>query len=341
MKVSLLSLTIATVAFAGSSIYFWSQLENERARADELIAQSRKLNERLVELEKARDQFSQRRFAGAGSNFSSAPMAQGGPAGAPPPAETGTDKGETPPGPVWQGPQRTPAFLNTMRNQARAGLKRTYADIGKRLGLSNEQADKLLDLLAEQQSRDFERTSTESTEGDTWRALQELREKNQSEIADLIGTDKVQALQKYQEAMPARMELEMIAGQLEGAHAALSEVQSNRMLDMMVDERARVPQPQFDPASDAEDMQKKYLAWEADYNDRVATQAHSILNSEQVAAYDEYQQFQKEMRQQVRVFQSGEVQRTRSAPGISFSTVTMPASGVVATPAQPVDKKPN
>jgi nicotinic acid mononucleotide adenylyltransferase len=248
-----------------------------------------------------------------------------------------------PQGPAGSGsdPERSPAFQKMLRNQMRVGMKRMYTGIGDRLALSNDEANKLLDLLADQQSRLFNRVGITNEDGNALRSIQETRAKNQAEIADLIGADKAQELQKFQDAMPARMELDMIAGQLEGAHAALSAEQNKRMLDMMVEERARVPQPQFDQTINPEDTQKSYISWEADYNDRVATQARSILNSEQLAAYDDYQQLQKEIRQQAQVFLVSEPQRTGGAPVISFGAVTTSLAAGEATPAIPLDKKPN
>ena len=54
MKTPVLALAIATAAFAGSSLYLWSQLREERARAAQVEDATRKLNERVAELEKAR-----------------------------------------------------------------------------------------------------------------------------------------------------------------------------------------------------------------------------------------------------------------------------------------------
>ena len=58
MKTPVLALAIATAAFAGSSLYLWSQLREERARAAQVEDATRKLNERVAELEKARTPFS-------------------------------------------------------------------------------------------------------------------------------------------------------------------------------------------------------------------------------------------------------------------------------------------
>ena len=71
------------------------------------------------------------------------------------------------------------------------------------------------------------------------------RARTQTDIADLLGPDKAAALEEYQEIMPARMELEMLARQLEGDEAPLSDDQRKRMLAALVEERERVPMPQM------------------------------------------------------------------------------------------------
>jgi hypothetical protein len=54
MKPSMLGLLIAAGAFAASTIYLGMQLQEERARADEFLEQSRVLNARVAALERAR-----------------------------------------------------------------------------------------------------------------------------------------------------------------------------------------------------------------------------------------------------------------------------------------------
>ena len=66
MKAPVLALTVAVAAFAASSVYLWSQLREERARAAQVEATARELNARIAELEKSRVHFAQNRAAGGG-----------------------------------------------------------------------------------------------------------------------------------------------------------------------------------------------------------------------------------------------------------------------------------
>jgi hypothetical protein len=90
-------------------------------------------------------------------------------------------------------------------------------------------------------------------------------------------------------------------------------------------------------------MVKSYNEWQTDYEKRVADQARTILTSEQLSTYNEYAQWQKEMREQfaagmppMRGPMRGNV--VAGPPAFMFSTVTVGASSDSTT--NPADKQP-
>ena len=113
------------------------------------------------------------------------------------------------------------------------------------------------------------------------------------QIVDLIGPAKAEEYRKYQETMPARGEVEMIARQLEGSDAPLKGEQRKRLIAALAEERGRVPMPQYDGNSDPEAYAKLANDWQADYEQLANAQARAILDNEQYSAYSEYQQWQK------------------------------------------------
>ena len=144
----------------------------------------------------------------------------------------------------------------------------------------------------------FRATTTDPTE--RMRLMNEARRENQAKIAELLGPEKLKLLEQYQQTIPVRQEVDMLARQLDGSDAApLSEDQRKRLLAALIEERNRIPTPDIAAAPRGEDFKKTYLEWQDDYNERVAAQARSILDAEQYAAYDEYQQWQKEMNEQM------------------------------------------
>jgi hypothetical protein len=344
MKAPIFGLIVSTTAFAGGSLYLFQQLREERARADEVTQMSRRLTARISELENARTDFAQRRFANAGGSFGGGASAQRGLDGPPPPAgEAGTAQADDEPhGPVWSiRPDRSPAFHKMMRNQLKANNKRMYADIGAALALNKDEASKLIELLTDQQAAGFGQTREVTDPADAARAQEERERRNQTEIADLIGTDKAESFEKYQESLPSRQELDMLARQLEGADASLNDDQRKRLLAVLIDERTAVPMPQFAEGMDGEQYGKSLNAWQEDYNERVASQARSIFNNDQLTVFDEYQQWQKEMREQFATIGPGVPRNFRggSGPNVTFAVAAPGIGGVVASPRPPPEQK--
>jgi outer membrane murein-binding lipoprotein Lpp len=350
MKASVLSLFVAAAAFGGSSLYFWQQLQGERARADELAVKSAELNARIAQLEQARGQFAQRSFAGASTFGGRAALA--GP-GQPPPPEAVDGKGEAKVETPWSvrpSPERTAAMQKMMRPQIRANNKRLYADVGAALGLGKDEAAKLIDLLTDQQLAQFGPRDLRDPddEANYWENLQR---EQKTQLADLLGPDKVASLEEYQKSLPARQELDMLARQFEGYDVPLNDDQRKRMITIMSEERERVPPPNYTEGMDMAEMQKLQLAWEADYNERVMSQARSVLNTAQVGALTEYQQAQQDMRSQFSVAGmaparvQGRMLRGVRGGNVSFVT-TAPVGSYVqaeivngAPPPPPADKK--
>jgi hypothetical protein len=323
MKTSTLTLSIATLAFGASTIYLAQRLHEELAHSDQVSREVGELNARIAELEKARAEprFAQSGVFGAidtppGTVVSALPP----PPPAPGKSEPRADRVEAV---VVNGPPMPPrgeAFQKMIRSQMRAQNKQIYADVGAQLGLSKQEASKLIDLLTDQQASGIaiSHDTTDATE--RMRLMNEARRENEAKVAELLGPEKLALLEQYQQTIPVRQELEMLSRQLEGSDAApLSDDQRKRMLAALLEERKRIPTPNYSSGTAREDFAKAYVAWQDDYNARVADQARGILNSEQYAAYDEYQQLQKEMREQAQAHMiagpRGGVVFSAAAPG--------------------------
>ena len=327
MKPSMLGLLIAAGAFGASTVYLGIQLSEERERTDQILAESRALNARIADLEKARAELESLRLVGG------APVEPEGPAPSPgepprpglvdaqpvsdPAAPANEDRGfrSGPP------PERSEAFQKMMRTQLRANNKRLYADIGKKLGLSQEDANKLIDLITDQQTSMTDRMRQARTRlqaPSTSAAVRdEIQQQNLAQITSLIGGDKIELYKQYQDTLPARQEVEMLSRQLEGNDVGLSNDQRDRMITALAEERTRVPAPEFSTSSSAEEYTKAMSAWQEDYNERANTRARSILNSDQLTAYNEYQQWSREMRQN---FESRRAGRTGPGGGAAVPT---------------------
>lgn len=312
MKPSMLGLLIAAGAFGASTVYLGVQLNEERERAEQILAESRALSARIAEMEKARAELEALRVANAAAFVPGAKPE--GPAMRPPPgtepiavaAEAGPDTRTFRGGPP---PERSEAFQKMVRTQIRGNNKRIYADIGKKLGLGQEEANKLIDLITDQQVSMMDRVRQErgtgQAPGDRAAIMEKIQQENLAQITNLIGGDKVELYKQYQDTLPARQEVEMLSRQLEGNDAGLSNDQRDRMITALAEERGRVPAPKLAESVSPEEYNKAMSAWQEDYNERSATRARSILNGDQLAAYNEYQQWSKEMRQSFEARRAG------------------------------------
>ena len=345
MKAPVLGLAIAATAFAGSSIYLWQQLKDERTRAAQVEETTRELNARITELEKSRKQVGEFRQANSAGLISGQFNRVGA---ALPPANTSPPVDESPsasPEQVWTvQPERSEAFQKMMRSQIRGHHKRLYSDLASELGLSKETADKLVDLITDQQTAGFEGPRDLKDPIEARRYYEDRQRENEAAINALIGPDKALALQEYQKSLPARTEFEMLAQQLAGNDVALSEDQTRRLREVYVEERMRVPMPDYVQGADQDTHARQFHEWQQDYQDRVSAEASHILNAEQLSAYNEIQQWQKEMRQFSVM--------PRGAGGVVTGNAVMynavsgtiaagaPVSIAVAAPAEEPPKKP-
>jgi hypothetical protein len=148
------------------------------------------------------------------------------------------------------------------------------------LGLSNEEASKLIDLITDQQMAAMQRGRDERARdrsGDRRTTSFEMnQQKNMAEITALIGADKAELYKAYQETMPARQEVNMLERQLDGIDSTLSKDQRDRMITALAEERKRVPEPKFAESVSREEHAQATLAWQEDYQERAATRGASL-----------------------------------------------------------------
>lgn len=342
MKATILGLGLATAAFAGSSVYLWNQLEIERVHSAQVEETTRELNARIAELEQARITFEKKRVDAANGvvagKFGDATRAP------PEPAATEKKAAEAH-RPFWMTQHRspTPAMQKLMVTQHRARTRRLYADVGDELGLSKEKTDKLIDLLTEQQTAGMIDLRQFKDPADMQRHYTETQRAMETAISDLLGPEKATALKAYQASMPARMEFEMLERQMFENDAALTEPQRKQLLSVYMEERDRVPMPEYRPDAEPLDNAKANNSWKDDFEKRVGDRAGNILDSTQLAAYNDIQQGQKEMRDHFAVPEMMPPAALRGQRGVGIaggSAVTYssaaPAYGVIMSADAPV-----
>jgi hypothetical protein len=341
MKAPILGLAVGAVAFASSSIYLWQQLRVEREHAAQVELTTQELKARVAELEKTRNDFAQRRVASS-AGFVSGSFRSGESVVLPPPPPSVTAKSGEPEQPVWtvHRQEPSPAMKKMMRNQMRASNKRLYADVGDKLRLNKDTTNKLIDLITEQQAGGINFFVPGDDPAEAARHSEQAARDNEMAINDLIGPDKAMALKEYQETIPARMDVENLVRQLENNELQVSDEQRKKLIDVYIEERARVPYPQPYDGIDPEAFGKSMTAWQDDYEKRVSTEASRILDSAQLAAYNEIQQWHKEMRAQYTPVPGGAMHLRRGVPANAMMFTTAAPAIAVDVAAGKEEKKP-
>ena len=348
MKPLIPILVVATTSLAVASVQFAQQASAQRKRADAELQLRQKQDARVAGLERNLARL-ERELAAREQGATSAPsLAMGSlrPSGPRPPAfgapsAAGDAVGAPPPFEMrpGRGPLDSPAGLNFMRSRVKNQIRRLYGDVGQALGLSTEKGNQLLDLLADQQTRNLGIRRPNVPDGQTpQQYFQDQQQKNQDEIKALIGADKTDSWVAYQKSLPQRAELGQVRDQLEQAGTPMTDSQRTDMLAAITEESQRLPRPAFSQGIPPEETMAQLNQWQTEYNKALLDRAKSVLTSEQYTAYKEYQDWQSEMRANIPRGPNG------TPPGValrSFQSVNGTAVGgpvvnfSMAVPAAP------
>lgn len=141
-----------------------------------------------------------------------------------------------------------PQYRDAMRRQQRARMVSTYPGLREALGLSPEQADRFLDLLAdhqvsEMQHMDFMHAHKDANELQrTQAAMQERYQRHQEELETQFGPGIQQRWREYQETLGQRHRVAALQSELAMAGVPLDRDQSQALLNALVDEHRRQTQ---------------------------------------------------------------------------------------------------
>jgi len=355
MKPLIPILIVATTSLAVASVQFARQAAAQRERADAELVLRQKQDARIAQLERSEARL-QRELQMAQAQGASLPAGAGPERAGPPPPRAVARMGggiatleHVEPGPPRReffGPRmESPAARNFMRTRMKSSLKRMYEDVGPALGISKEKANELLDLLAEQQTRNFGRPpSTEDGQPvqDMQKYFREQQQKNNAEITALIGQDKLDEWSAFQQSLPDRSQVNQVREQLDTAGVPMTDSQRTDLLAAITEERQRLPRPTYTAGVPADEMAAQFKQWQTDYDKAVADRAKQVLTSEQFKSYKEYQDWQAEMRNSMPMPPPGGRAVARmgivSPAGVESSSATIVAAPFTnLVPAQPVE----
>ena len=191
-----------------------------------------------------------------------------------------------------------------MRAQQKVALNKMYGPLIADLKLPPEQAQKLGDLLLDQQMKTLERSQDMFKDGNMdFKKIAEVSKDSEKEseaaIQELLGPEKFAEFQEYKKTMGERMQLGQFKEQMQEAGSPIADEQAKRMFAVIKEERERYP-PAFDKDKDpsalfADGGMEKHFAWQEEMNRRVQERLGEILSPEQLKAYVASQEQQLSM----------------------------------------------
>jgi hypothetical protein len=344
MKALIPLLIVSTSALAVTTVQYAQRASTERQRADEAQVLVQKHEVRIRELQQAQNNLDQQlqeahRPAQLAMEQSmtaavrpALPIPKTAPPRPPVPAmallsrvEAGSGGGlALRNGQMAMNPmqQLSPAAQRFMKYQMKNGMRRHYEGLDSAMGMSQEQADKLVDLIVEQQTRTITETRKLNVDmNEAMKAAQARKAHDDAEIAALIGQDKLPLWDQFQKSMPDRAQVNMVSEQLQNMGTPLTDDQRARLLDIVTEQRQSNPRPTQELPP--EEMVAQWTKWQDESERALLERAKSVLSPEQYARYRDYQEWQSEMRQNSMMF--------RAMPGASGS-VSATSSYIVADP---------
>lgn len=210
---------------------------------------------------------------------------------------------------------KDPEMKKMMRTQQSMGIRMMYGDLAKELGLSPAESDKVMELLADRQMDASEKAMKTMDEAgqdpaklaEAGKEAQQAVTDHDAKLAAALGPEKMAKLNEYERTMGDRMALQQYTASFSAAGQPLEETQRAGLLQIMKEERMKVPAGPLDPgnkdvAASMKAMQTgegldKSLETQRQLQQRVFSRAHTVLTPDQMTAFEAAQKQQIQMQE--------------------------------------------
>jgi regulator of replication initiation timing len=203
-----------------------------------------------------------------------------------------------------------PEMKETMRNQQRMGIRMLYGEIMRELGLSQEDADIVMDILVDRQmdlsAAAMKQFGEEGSPGDIPAAAAAASETHNDKLKSILGDAKFKELESYESSMGDRWMLNQFESEFSTAGAPLAKDQKTKLLAIMQEERGKTPpgQTNFGNISNTADQLQamqtdeginQIVSVQEDFNRRVMERARGVLSPDQIVAFEKVQKQQTDL----------------------------------------------
>lgn len=211
-----------------------------------------------------------------------------------------------------------PEMKKSMRVQQLVGIRMMYGDAAKELGLTPEDAEQLMEILADRQmdisASAMANMDSNAPDKDTQtKKLAETQKRYTEQLQSVLGEERYKKFQAYEGSIGDRFMLQQFEGQFAASGSPLEVAQKDKLLGLMREERVKTPADakslmnNTNPQQQMEALQSdeaigKFVSGQEEFNRRVLNRARDVLNADQVATLEKVQQQQLEfMKVQVKM----------------------------------------
>lgn len=194
---------------------------------------------------------------------------------------------------------KDPEYRQAALAQARMTLGQNYPGLAEELGLTPEQADKLMELLAELQVDRNASPITLTADGQVdpaalqalTRRNQQLQQRQDEQVAALLGSAGLQQFKAYEETRASRMQAQTIRRMMESAGTPLTDAQMRPLTEVYIAEQRRQIEErqalaqQLSPAAGAaglQQLEERNLQLQEERNRRLLEAGRGHLSGQQL-----------------------------------------------------------
>jgi hypothetical protein len=200
-----------------------------------------------------------------------------------------------------------PATRNAIRAQQRNMVIQIYGELLRSWHFSADKSDRVLDLLAEQQLREIDRSLAASdTPGQdaSTRLTVGAHDADNDDLNALLTEAQRAQLSQQQATMSESATVSSLADELSLAQIPMTGSQQQQLIQIMYDERTAIPAPNVNNASaNSPGAQSALDDWESALDQRVQDRAASILTDDQQTRFEQFMTRQHEARTAFASFQ--------------------------------------
>jgi hypothetical protein len=208
------------------------------------------------------------------------------------PRATATSTATARPSAVVQAPAAQSRSRELPLDQRKIMARQRNGQLFRELGLSEQQVDALLDVLAAQDAR--APSNSRRIGGPPFGRLgpsadatsPEELQRNRDEIASAIGPEKAAQFEALKKTLPARDQLQQLRNELERAGDPVTDEQQRRLLAIMNSRETTAPPARVEGESPEESM-ARYREWRRESSESLRRDAASVLTPDQVKRMEE------------------------------------------------------